>query len=119
MSDGTLRLERRWTALAGTGGAALAGANKPFTIAIDGIAVGVVTPKETVEVAVAPGHHTLRLGLGRHLSPERPFDVAQDEVVSFYCHGPRSAGHSSWRHSSSPTSGSRSDASELARNVAA
>jgi hypothetical protein len=85
MGDGTLRLERRWTALAGTGGAALAGANKPYTIAIDGTAVGAVAPKETVEL----GHHTLRLGQGRHLSPERSFDVAQDEVVSFYCHGPR------------------------------
>jgi hypothetical protein len=89
MGDGILRQERRWNALGGAGGAALAGANKPFTVAIDGTAVGVVAPKEAVEVAVAPGHHTLRLGLGRHLSPERSFDVAQDEVVSFYCHGPR------------------------------
>jgi hypothetical protein len=89
MGERTLRLERRWTALAGTGGAALAGANKPYTIAIDGTAVGAVAPKETVEVAVEPGHHTLRLGQGRHLSPERPFDVAEDEVVSFFCHGPR------------------------------
>jgi hypothetical protein len=37
----------------------------------------------------APGHHTLRLGQGRHRSPERSFDVAQDEVVGFSCHGPR------------------------------
>ena len=88
-SDGTLRLERRWTSLAGTGGNALAGGNKPFAIAIDGIAVGTLAPKETVDVAVEPGHHTLRLSQGRHLSPERSFDVAQDEVVSFYCHGPR------------------------------
>jgi hypothetical protein len=87
--DGTLRLERRWTSLAGTGGNALAGGNKPITIAIDGIAVGALAPKETVEVAVEPGHHTLRLSQGRHLSRERSFDVAQDEVVSFYCHGPR------------------------------
>ena len=70
-------------------GNALAGGNKPFTIAIDGTEVGVVAPKETVEAAVAPGHHTLRLGQGRHLSPQRSFDVAQDAVVSFYCHGPR------------------------------
>jgi hypothetical protein len=65
------------------------GGNKPFTIAIDGVAVGTLAPKETVDVAVEPGHHTLRLSQGRHLSPERSFDVAQDEVVSFYCHGPR------------------------------
>lgn len=88
MGDGTLRLERRFTILdrrttLGVGG------NEPWTIAIDGTAVGAVARQETVEVAVEPGHHTLRLGQGRHLSPERSFDVAQDEVVSFYCHGPR------------------------------
>ncbi len=89
MGDGTLRLERRWTAPVGTAGAALTGANKPYTIAIDGTEIGAVAPKETVEVAVAPGQHTLRRGQGRHVSPERSFEVAQDEVVSFYCHGPR------------------------------
>jgi hypothetical protein len=88
MGDGTLTLERRWTFLdqrttLGVGG------NEPWAIAIDGTAVGAVAGKETVEVAVEPGHHTLRLGQRRHLSPERSFDVAQDEVVSFYCHGPR------------------------------
>jgi hypothetical protein len=87
--NGTLRLERRWTSLAGTGGNALTEGNKPFTIAIDGIAVGTLAPKETVEVAVGPGHHTLRLIQSRRVSPERTFDVAQDEVVKFYCHGPR------------------------------
>jgi hypothetical protein len=35
MGDGKLRLEPRWTALAGTSGAALAGANEPWTIAVD------------------------------------------------------------------------------------
>ena len=87
--DGTLRLERRWTSLAGTGGNALAGGNKPYTIAIDGVPVGTLAPRETVDVAVEPGHHSLRLSQGRHLSPERFFDVAQDEVVTFSCHGPR------------------------------
>jgi hypothetical protein len=86
-SDGTLRLERRWTAL--VGGSALVGGNKPMTITIDGIAVGEVEPRETVDVAVAPGHHTLQLKQGRHRSPERSFDVAAQEVVGFYCRGPR------------------------------
>ncbi len=40
-------------------------------------------------MAVEPGRHRLRLRQGRHRSPERSFDVAQDEVISFYCHGPR------------------------------
>jgi hypothetical protein len=84
MGDGTLRLERRWTGLFG--------ANEQWPIAIDGAAVGSLAPKETVEVAVAPGHHTLRLGQGRHLSREQSFDVAPDEVVAFSCHGPRVGG---------------------------
>src|SRR5580698_822394 len=88
-TDGTVRLERRGSALAGTGGYALAGGNKPMTIAIDGISVGEVEPRETVDVAVAPGHHTLQLKQGRHRSPVRPFDVAAQEVVGFSCHGPR------------------------------
>ena len=88
-SDGTVRLERRWTSFAGSGGNALVGGNKPMTIAIDGISVGEVEPRETVDVAVAPGHHTLQLSQGRHRSPARSFDVAAQEVVSFSCHGPR------------------------------
>jgi hypothetical protein len=88
-TDGTVRLERRGSALAGTGGYALAGGNKPMTIAIDGIAVGEVESRETVDVAVAPGHHTLQLKQGRHRSPARSFDVAAQETVNFYCHGPR------------------------------
>jgi hypothetical protein len=46
------------------------GGNKPVTIAIDGIAVGTLAPKETVEVAVEPGHHTLRLGQGTRFGKE-------------------------------------------------
>jgi hypothetical protein len=91
MGDGTLRLERRWN----VGGLGFAlptwtgRANEPWTIAIDGTTMGVIAYRETVEMAVAPGHHTLRLGQGRHLSPERSFDVGPEEVVSFYYHGPR------------------------------
>jgi hypothetical protein len=79
-SDGTLRLVRTW------GGIGISG---QWDIAIDGIVVGSIANKETVEIDVAPGHHTLRLGSGRHRSAERSFDVGQDEVVGFRCHGPR------------------------------
>ncbi|HVD00525.1 MAG TPA: hypothetical protein VNG93_05190 [Candidatus Dormibacteraeota bacterium] len=79
-SDGTLRLVRTWGGI---------GAGGQWDIAIDGIVVGSIANKETVEVDVAPGHHTLRLGSGRHRSGECSFDVAQDEVVGFSCHGPR------------------------------
>lgn len=81
MGDGTLRLERRWTG-------AFGGPDQ-WEISIDGTMVGSIATQETVEVAVEPGHHTLRLRQGRHLSPVRSLDVAQDEVISFYCHGPR------------------------------
>jgi hypothetical protein len=81
MDDATVRLSRRWTGVFGS--------NEQWTIAIDGTAVGSLANNETVEVSVEPGHHTLRLGSGRHRSRERSFDVAQDEVVGFACHGPR------------------------------
>jgi hypothetical protein len=80
--DATVRLARGWSGI-GTG------AQKQWNIAIDSVVVGSIANKETVEVAVAPGHHTLRLGSGRQRSAERSFDVAEDEVVGFRCHGPR------------------------------
>jgi hypothetical protein len=64
MGDGTLRLERRWNVLDRRGAAALGvGGNEPWTIAIDGTAVGAVAPKETVEVAWCLG--ITRCGSGR------------------------------------------------------
>ena len=63
--------------------------SEQWNIAIDGIVVGSIADKETVEVAVEPGHHTFRLESGRHRSAERSFDVASGEVVTFSCNGPR------------------------------
>ena len=82
VSDATVRLARTWSGI-GTGAQ-----SEQWNIAIDGIVVGSIANKETVEVAVEPGHHALRLGSGRHRSADRSFDVAQDEVVGFRCHGP-------------------------------
>jgi preprotein translocase subunit SecG len=82
-SDATVVLARRWT------GMSLGARSAPWDIAIDGAVVGSIATKETVEVAVEPGHHTLRLGGGRHRSAERSFDVAPGEVVAFSCNGPR------------------------------
>lgn len=79
--DATLRLSRVWTGVFGS--------NEEWPIAIDGAVVGAVANNETVDVSVEPGAHTLRLGTGRHRSGEQTFDVAQDEVVGFQCHGPR------------------------------
>ena len=83
VNDAAVRLVRTW------GGIGIGAQNEQWNIAIDGIVVGSIANKETVEVAVEPGHHTLRLGSGRHRSAERSLDVAQGEVAGFSCHGPR------------------------------
>jgi hypothetical protein len=82
-SEATVRLVRMWS------GIGIGAQSQQWDIAIDGIVVGSIANRETVEVAVAPGHHTLRLGSGRRRSAERSFDVAQDEAAAFSCHGPR------------------------------
>lgn len=82
-SEATVRLVRIWS------GIGIGAQSQQWDIAIDGIVVGSIANRETVEVAVAPGHHTLRLGSGRRRSAERSFDVAQDEVAAFSSHGPR------------------------------
>ena len=82
-SDATVRLVRAWS------GIGIGAQREQWNIAIDDVVVGSIANRETVEVAVAPGHHTLRLGSGRHRSAERSVDVAQDEVASFTCYGPR------------------------------
>src|ERR1700688_1626069 len=81
--DATVMLVRRWS------GIGIGAQSEQWKIAIDSIVVGSIANKETVEVAVEPGHHTLRLGSGRHRSAERSLDVAQDDVAAFSCHGPR------------------------------
>ena len=83
MAEATLRLSRIWSGI----GIGLQG--EVWKIALDGVVVGEIANQETAEVAVRPGSHRLRLGEGRHVSPQRSFDVAEDEVVSFQCHGPR------------------------------
>jgi hypothetical protein len=82
-SDATLMLART------SFGISLGGEGEHWDIAVDGTVVGSIATKETVEVAVSPGHHTFRLGAGRHRSAPRSFDAAQGEVVAFSCHGPR------------------------------
>jgi hypothetical protein len=82
MGDGTVRLERRWSYWP-------FGGKEDWTIAIDGTAVGSIADRETVEVSVEPGRHTLRLGTGRHRSPERSFEVPPAGLAGFRCHGPR------------------------------
>jgi hypothetical protein len=80
--EATVRLVRMWTSIIGA-------PNQQWDIAIDGVVVGAIANSETVDVGVDAGHHTLRLGSGRHRSAIRSFDVAPEEVVAFSCHGPR------------------------------
>jgi len=58
-----------------------------FEISVDGKGVGSIKWGETVETPLEPGHHTLRIRVGRYSSGEHPFDAADGEVVSFRCHG--------------------------------
>lgn len=81
--EATLRLSRVWSGLG------LGGQSEAWDIVLDGRAVGAVADQEVVEVALAPGHHTLRLGGGRHTSPQRTFDIASAGLLSYRCHGPR------------------------------
>jgi hypothetical protein len=87
VGEATLRLSRVWSgnAVSGVG----SGKSERWNIALDGRVAGTIAYQETVEVSPAPGRHTLRPGEGRHLSRPRTFDIAEDEVVSFRCHGPR------------------------------
>jgi hypothetical protein len=58
-----------------------------MAVEIDKKIVGSIGYGETVDVNIEPGHHTLRLGSKRHLSPERSFEVVDGEVVNFRCRG--------------------------------
>jgi len=84
MAEATLRLSRVGSLL-NIGGLS----EKAWNITIDGRLVGSIAKKETVEVAVTPGQHALRLGRGRHISPLCTFDAADAELVSYACHAPR------------------------------
>ena len=58
-----------------------------WQILIDGTAVGSIDRKQTVELPVEPGHHTLRVERSeRFLSRERSFDGADEQVVSYSRH---------------------------------
>ena len=58
-----------------------------WQILIDGTAAGSIDRKQTVELPVELGHHTLRVERSeRFLSRERSFDAADEQVVCFSCH---------------------------------
>jgi ABC-type transport system involved in multi-copper enzyme maturation permease subunit len=81
VATATLALSRRW------GG--LSDRNREWQIELDGNVVGSIAAQKTVELSVEPGHHTLHLRSGRHVSPQRAFDAADGQVVRFSCHAPK------------------------------
>jgi hypothetical protein len=81
MMAATLQLTRTWAVLTDRG---------KWQILIDGTAVGSIDRRETVELPVEPGHHTLRVKQSeRFASPERSFDAADEQVTRFSCHSAR------------------------------
>jgi hypothetical protein len=81
VASATLRMTRR------RGG--ITGRSHPFEISVDGAPAGSVANGETVELAVPPGHHTLRVRNGRSVSPERSFEADGGEVVNFWTRSAR------------------------------
>jgi hypothetical protein len=76
-----LRLSRQWGSYAVRG--------KSWQVIVDGEAVGSIEHRQTIELPVDPGEHTLRVKASmRYISPERRFQVADGEAVNFRCHGP-------------------------------
>ncbi len=64
------------------------GLRRPWQILLDGQPAGSITNKQTAKLPVEPGHHTLRLSAGRFTSPERTFEAAAGDTVSFTCRPP-------------------------------
>jgi hypothetical protein len=58
-----------------------------FEISVDGRKEGTLEWHETVEVPLQPGRHVLQIRAGRYSSRNHSFEVADDEVVNFRCHG--------------------------------
>jgi ABC-2 type transport system ATP-binding protein len=74
------------------GGSGAPASARPWTVVLDGGVVGSIAAGQRVEVPVAPGRHTLRVGSTRWLrSPEASFVAGEGEVVGFL--GRRRARH--------------------------
>jgi hypothetical protein len=60
-----------------------------YDVVVDGARVGSVGLNDTVEMAVEPGRHTVRVRDGRNSSRTRTFDAGEGDVVAFVCGGKR------------------------------
>jgi ABC-type transport system involved in multi-copper enzyme maturation permease subunit len=79
MTAATLRLSRRW------GGVITPGLD--WQIEIDGRRAGTIAPRQTLELPIEAGQHTLRLHSHRHRSRLRSFEASGGQTVSFWCRG--------------------------------
>lgn len=61
----------------------------PFEITLDGTSAGSLSPHETFEAPIEPGHHSLQVRAGRYSSRAQSFDVADSHAVKFRCYGGR------------------------------
>lgn len=77
-----VRLTRTWSSFVDRTG--------DWQVLIDGDKAGSIAKRQTVELPVEPGQHTLRVrSSGRFRSPERSFDIADGQEFGFHCHGQR------------------------------
>lgn len=58
-----------------------------FQVLLDGAPVQTIDWRETIEEPVEPGHHVLRISVGRYSSGDHAFDASDAGVVRFRCHG--------------------------------
>jgi PEGA domain len=62
---------------------------KTFDVLVDDERAGSVDSKQSIEISVEPGHHSLRVEEGRYRSREVTVDLGDGEVVGFRCSGAR------------------------------
>ena len=60
-----------------------------FDVLLDGKSIGSIEWQDSIETSVEPGTHSLQIRKGRYSSRDRTFDVADDHVANFRCHGSR------------------------------
>lgn len=58
-----------------------------FDVLVDDQPVKAIDRHETIEVPIEPGHHALQVRSGRYSSQKHTFDITEDEVANFRCHG--------------------------------
>jgi len=59
----------------------------PFDVVVDGDSVGSINFRETLELPLEPGHHTLQIRRGRYSSKTVDFDMKDESNVNFRCYG--------------------------------